>query len=345
MQQPQQQGVLGNWIAQQQIGVSAPVALRPLPGDAGQRRYFELPGQPAVLAVDSPPASEPNRAFVDITLLLAAAGLPVARLYAVDFRRGFMLLEHLGGRPLRALYAERGNAALTPALELLPRLAALPPAGLGGLPRYDRPKLRAEMALFGDWFVSQLLGIALDSDEQALLETVYERLVVSALAQPQGFVHRDYHCRNLMVADRDQSVAMIDYQDGLVGPLCYDLVSLLKDCYWRWPASVVDAAVAGYYHAVVEPQAPLSLVEFRRGFDWMGLQRHIKVLGIFARLHLRDAKSGYLDDLPLVIHYTRQVAASYPELAAFGDWFESRLMPVIASQPWFAAPPAEGAGR
>ncbi len=341
---PTQHQPLSSWLGRQ-LG-SAPVTLRPLPGDAGQRRYFELAEQPARLAAASPPASEPNRAFVDITLLLAAAGLPVAKLYAVDFARGWLLLEHLGRRPLRALYADRGAAALQPALALLPKLAALDGAALGALPRYDRSALLAELALFGDWFVGALLGVELNDDDRALLDELFETLLASAAAQPHGFVHRDYHCRNLMVADRGEALAMIDYQDGLVGPLSYDLVSLLKDCYWHWPAAEVDRAVTGYYQAVIATaDSALSEAGFRRCFDWMGLQRHLKVLGIFARLSLRDGKHGYLDDLPLVLHYTCQVASSYPQLAQFGAWFERRLMPQIERQAWFAAPPSPGSGR
>lgn len=341
---PNQHQALSAWLGRQ-LG-SDPVELRPKPGDAGQRRYFELAEQPARLAAASPPASEPNRAFVDITLLLAAAGLPVAKLYAVDFARGWLLLEHLGQRPLRALYPDRGAAALGPALAMLPKLASLEGKLLGALPRYDRSALLAELALFSDWFVGALLGIELGDDDHALLGELFDTLVASAIAQPQGFVHRDYHCRNLMVADHDDTLAMIDYQDGLIGPLSYDLVSLLKDCYWHWPTAVVDEAVADYYRTVVAvTDSALSRADFRRCFDWMGLQRHLKVLGIFARLSLRDGKHGYLDDLPLVLHYTRQVAASYPQLAQFGNWFERRLMPQIERQAWFAAPPPAGSGR
>ncbi len=329
---------LAAWLLQQLPDSAAVLPLRPLPGDAGQRRYYELAAERRYLAVYSPPHSEPNRTFVAVTQLLAANQLPVPKIYAVDFSRGFMLLQHLGAEPLRAAYAERGSEALQRGLALLPALAAIDAAQLAWLPRYDEVRLQDEMALFADWFVSALLALPLSARERELLAALFGQLVESALAQPQGFVHRDFHCRNLMLASggADAGIGLIDYQDALVGPLNYDLVSLLKDCYWQWPEATVDAAVADYYAAVIAVrQSAPTLAQFRQGFDWIGLQRHIKVLGIFARLALRDGKPQYLQALPLVIHYTLETARRYPALQPFAQWFEQRLMPSIQRQHWY----------
>jgi len=332
----QQCSELAVWLQPLLAGVDA-VRLQPLPGDAGQRRYFALPDYPHLLAVLSPPSSEPNRAFVDLSRLLTSHQQPVPKLFAVNFSGGFMLLEHLGSRPLLADYPQRGEQALQQGLALLPALAAIAPESMAGLKRFDGTLLTAEMALFEEWFIGPLLGLPLSADEQAQLTELFALLVNSALAQPQGFVHRDFHCRNLMLSASGE-IGMIDYQDAVVGPLSYDLVSLLKDCYWQWPVKTVEAAVADYYRTVVAAlPAPPTAAEFHRSFDWMGLQRHIKVLGIFARLALRDGKSQYLQDLPLVITYTLQTAAHYDELRPFAQWFEARLMPVIKRQAWHAA--------
>ncbi len=342
----EQQKALQQWLQNQLPEHAGLPVLRPLPGDAGQRRYWEIVDQPDYLVASSPPESEPNRSFIACTLLLARNGLPVPKLFAIDLSRGFFLLEHLGRQPLRSLYPTDGADALQPALSLLSSLAAIPGAELAELPEYDRAKLVAEMELFEQWFVAELLSIELNKVERSELAALYQQLATSAIEQPQGFVHRDYHCRNIMLSDTpaaELQLGIIDYQDAVVGPLSYDLVSLLKDCYWQWPSATREALVAEFYrHNIAPLEGSPSLAEFSRQFDWMGLQRHIKVLGIFARLALRDNKPGYLQDLPLVIHYTLEVAACYPQLQPFAEWFKARLMPTIAKQSWFGELGAAG---
>jgi len=335
----EQQKALQGWLVRQLPGFFGTPVLKPLPGDAGQRRYWGIVDQPHYLVASSPPESEPNRSFIACTLLLARNGLPVPKLFAIDLSRGFFLLEHLGHQPLRSVYPTEGANALKPAMTLLASLAAIPGAELAELPEYDRTKLIAEMVLFEQWFVAELLSLELNNVERSELAALYEQLATSAIEQPQGFVHRDYHCRNIMLSDTSAAqpqLGIIDYQDAVVGPLSYDLVSLLKDCYWQWPSVTREALVTEFYqHNIAPLEGAPSLAEFSRQFDWMGLQRHMKVLGIFARLALRDNKPSYLHDLPLVIHYTLEVAASYPQLQAFAEWFKARLMPAIAKQPWF----------
>jgi aminoglycoside/choline kinase family phosphotransferase len=191
------------------------------------------------------------------------------------------------------------------------------------------------MQLFPDWFVRELLGHEAVAPVTALLENMFVLLEESALQQPQVLVHRDYHVRNLMVSD--PSPGVIDFQDAIWGPITYDLVSLLRDCYVRRPPSSLDQQLEQYRQALL--RAGLLTVDdaeqFRKWFDWMGLQRHIKVLGIFARLAFRDGKQQYLDDLPLVIRYTLEVASRYEEFADFCQWFETKALPQITEKPWY----------
>jgi aminoglycoside/choline kinase family phosphotransferase len=204
------------------------------------------------------------------------------------------------------------------------------------IPRYDRALLRRELEIFSEWFVGKLLGYQLNASEQQLLDKLFTQLEDNALAQPQTFVHRDYHSRNLLLLD-DKSLGVIDFQGALWGGVTYDLVSLLRDCYLRWPAEKVKHWALDYRQQAIAARIipAVSETEFLRWFDWLGLQRHIKVLGIFARLNLRDGKTGYLNDLPLVIRYTLEVAEQYIELQAFTSWFKDMLLPLAQQQSWY----------
>lgn len=317
--------------------------LLPVAGDASNRHYFrlQLPGQ-AFITVVAPPATEKNREFLAIRQLLESAGVRVPQLFAADLEQGFMLLEDLGDR---LLLGELGDATAdahyTRACAILRQLAAVDAQALEGLPVYNRSLLAEEFSRFPTWFLQQLLGLELTDAEFHLLAELDGLLVGSALAQPQVLVHRDFHSRNLMCLPGDE-LAVIDFQDAVVGPVTYDPVSLLKDCYIRWPRERV-AAWALAHRDALHAQGLLPRVTdatFLRWLDWMGLQRHLKVLGTFARLYLRDGKSAYLQDLPLVIAYIREVLAAHAGETAvlddFRDWFEQRLLPVIEQQSWSA---------
>jgi aminoglycoside/choline kinase family phosphotransferase len=220
---------------------------------------------------------------------------------------------------------------------MLETLAAMDPNGLG-LPQYDYRALAGEMALFPEWFCDGLLGMPLEGGARDLYDALERALCERARDQRQVLVHRDFHARNLMVLN-DGDLATIDFQDAIIGPVTYDPVSLLRDCYLRWP--VEDVRRWALMHrenllrrgiAVPHPDA------FLKDFDWMGLQRHIKVLGIFARLDRRDGKPGYLPDLPRVLAYVREVLAAYPgdtALADFAAWFDEAVMPRALAQPWY----------
>jgi len=324
-----------------QSSPGAALTLRPVAGDASFRRYFRLGGcVPSRIAVYAPPASERNLEFTRIAALLRAAGVNAPQVLAHEPVNGFLLLSDLGDSLLlEALNDDSVDAHYAHAIDTLLLLQSSAVAGDGWrLPDYDEALLRREMELFPHWYLESLLGLGLDAAERALIERLFARLVASALEQPQVFVHRDYHSRNLMLPG-DGALGVIDFQDAVVGPVSYDLVSLLRDCYIAWPAQRVDAWAQGYAtRAAAAGLMPVVAPDlFQRWFDWMGLQRHIKVLGIFARLWLRDGKPGYLRDLPLVMRYTLQVAARYPECAEFHDWFRARVVPLAERQPWYTA--------
>jgi len=318
------------------------VGLSVVAGDASSRRYFRLAdGQERWILVHAPPASEKNDAFLRVRALLAGAGLRVPRLYAADLERGYLLLEDLGDRLLLpVLDAASVDAHYRRAFDLLQVLAAIPRPG--ELPAYDQALLAEELGRFPDWFAERLLGCRLAAEERVLVDAAAQLLIDSALEQPSVVVHRDFHSRNLMLCERGE-LAVIDFQDAVYGPLTYDLVSLLRDCYIRWPAQRVSDWALAFRARLLERGLPAGPDpdRFLRWFDLMGLQRHLKVLGTFARLYLRDDKPGYLRDLPLVIDYVREVLARYaceePALGALGTWFDARLLPQIRQQPWSTA--------
>jgi hypothetical protein len=317
-------------------------ALTMIAGDAGNRRYFRLAvADQSYIAVEAPPDTEKNAEFVAVRGILADAGVRVPGLLAVDMARGFMLLEDLGDRMLlSALNPDTVDGYYHSAFAVLRTLAAVghpTPA----LPAYDQALLSEELSRFGEWFVEALLGHSLQDREKALIAGFGKLLLERALEQPRVLVHRDFHSRNLMLL-ADGELAAIDFQDAVMGPVTYDLASLLKDCYIHWPANRVRQWALEYKDSLnLAAVDSISDSQFLRWFDWMGLQRHIKVLGTFARLSLRDGKSGYLEDLPLVIRYVEETLAQYageePAFAGLQDWFAEKLSPLIALQAWSAA--------
>lgn len=312
-------------------------AIAPLTGDAGFRHYYRLDTTPSLIAVFAPPQRENNPAFVTKGAALAAAGVHVPRVHAVDYQRGFMLLEDLGDQLFLPLLDSGSVGHLYSRAEQSLALIQVASADAQIFPPYSEHLLMEEMNLFEEWFATGLLAVELDSSERRMLEQTFAALAASALAQPRVVVHRDYHSRNLLQLP-DGGVGVIDFQDAVVGPFSYDLVSLLKDCYIRWPVDLVRARAVTFLRDAWCRHGKGGKVDDRQllaWFDLMGLQRHIKVLGIFARLWLRDGKPRYLHDLPLVLRYTLEVTQHYTEFSPFHRWFEQRLMPVIVAQPWY----------
>ncbi len=327
---------LTNWVMQHIPIDQHPINLLSLGGDAGFRRYFRFQTPSQWLAVDAPPETEDTTQFLAIACLIAQQGVRSPRIAAADAGQGFLLVEDMGDRLFfREADTDNADSLYQQAIStLLQFQLAQDDAAL--LPRYDRALLRRELEIFSEWFAGKLLGHSLNEAEQQQLNDVFIQLEDNALAQPQTFVHRDYHSRNLLVLD-DGSLGVIDFQGALWGGATYDLVSLLRDCYLRWPAEKVKSWALDYRQQATSAGIipAVSEADFLRWFDWLGLQRHIKVLGIFARLNLRDGKTGYLNDLPLVIRYTLEVAEQYPELQPFADWFKQTLLPLAQQHPWY----------
>lgn len=252
----------------------------------------------------------------------------------MDLAQGYVLLEDLGRAPYLDALREPGRveALYGDALAALVRIAVQGREIARELPPYDAAVLDREMRLLTEWFLPRHLGIEPDAAEQSMLRASFDFLIEAALAQPATFVHRDYHSRNLMIIP-ERNPGIIDFQDALCGPLAYDLVSLLKDCYIAWPRERVEGWVRGQ-HAALAAAGFAGLPdarEFLRQFDLIGLQRHIKVLGIFARLWYRDGKIGYLNDLPLTLAYTCDAAARHAETQAFARWLQERVAPRLAA--------------
>jgi aminoglycoside/choline kinase family phosphotransferase len=306
--------------------------IEPASADASFRRYFRVTrGADTFIVMDAPPDREKLGPYIKVANLLADAGVNVPAVLARNLDQGFLLLSDFGNRQyLSELTAGRQIDRLyDDALAALVKMQTAGPAAAAALPTYDRGLLSAEMELMPEWFLERHLGLTLGAAERALLDRLYEVLIRSALAQPVGFVHRDYHSRNLMLCTADNP-GVLDFQDAVMGPLTYDLVSLLKDCYIAWPAARVRAWIARYRELAARGGGlgvAASDAEFVAWFDLMGLQRHIKVLGIFARLYYRDGKSQYLGDLPRVLRYTQTAAAAYPETAELAEFLAARVYP------------------
>ena len=314
-------------------------------GDASPRRYFrvwldaENETARSLMAVMSPP-TEKNEAFLAIRDLLEASGIKVPRLVRAELQAGFFLLEDFGDTLLLdALRLGEASQWYPQALHILNRQRLIDPQETM-LPLYDEALLVQEMDLFPKWFLGDLLGFSASEIGQGHLQDVWTCLVENATAQPQVVVHRDFHSRNLMCLN-DGELGVIDFQDAVIGPITYDLVSLFKDCYIVWSRDAQLAWLQKAYDNLSDQEGTqdVGFTGFVKWFDLMGLQRHIKVLGIFSRLCFRDKKPQYLDDLPTVLAYVEASLQVYrdqePRLAGFADWFEADLMPRVVNQPWF----------
>ncbi|MEH6357621.1 MAG: phosphotransferase [Pseudomonadales bacterium] len=305
-------------------------------GDASFRRYFRtaaLSSGQTLIAVDAPADKEDSRPFVAIAQAWLEQGVHVPEVRAADFDLGFMLLSDLGDDlflPQLETHADSLYQAALGELVTIQRSAA--PHDYA-LPNYAADKLRQEMQLCPDWFFKQLLGLELSAEDKQRLDNVVDKLVASALEQPQVCVHRDYHSRNLMTL-ADGHVGVLDFQDAVVGPITYDLVSLLRDCYISWSDEHEEKWIGDYLQLSLQyglwPQVDMpEYAVFKRWFDWMGLQRHLKCVGIFSRLYLRDGKAGYLQDIPRTFAYLKKVCEQYTEFAEFNGWLDEVVVPAM----------------
>ena len=312
----ERQKQIGTWLAALWPGQG--FTLAPASADASFRRYFRasLDDGTTRIVMDAPPANEDCRPWLHVQQLFQAAGAHVPEVLAQDLERGFLLLSDLGDSTyLQVLDADNAAPLYADAIGALVKIqqASRP----GALPDYDAALLRRELDLFPEWFLAQHHQMVLTDAERQGLATVFERILAMNLAEPKVFVHRDYHSRNLMRIDGAGNPGIIDFQDAVYGPISYDMVSLLKDAYIEWDEDLALDWLVRYWEKARKAGLPVAadFGEFFRDYEWMGVQRHVKVLGIFARLHHRDGKDGYLKDLPLVARYLRKACERYSELS------------------------------
>lgn len=304
--------------------------LKPASADASFRRYFRLfLGSQTMIVMDAPPDREPLTTFTSVAEKFFDLGLNVPEIIDLNHEQGFMLLSDLGSdlyldmlnnKSVERLYGDAMGALIV--------LQTGTQSEPGFLPAYDKKLLSQEMSLFTDWYLSRELGKKISANQQKILSNSFRLLADSALAQPQVWVHRDYHSRNLMVTGKNNP-GILDFQDAVRGPVTYDLVSLLKDCYISWSREQVLDWVEGYHQLALESGVPVcdSAEQFQDWFDRMGVQRHLKAIGIFARLSHRDGKNGYLDNIPRTLHYIWQVCAHDKQLMPLATVLEELGVP------------------
>ena len=371
-----------DWVAQQLCCATDQIQLRLVAGDASPRRYYRVTRSVGTFSTEGrqgfkevcsciavvSPASENNRAFLSVGAKFAEFGIRSPEVWAQSLEKGWFLLEDFGDElllPLLSATAPRSPSATELyqlAFDVLLRITSIP-CDSADIPNYDAQRLSSEFTIFPEWFLSGLLKLDIDEATQLTLKNLSGYLSAIFLEQPTVWVHRDFHSRNLMLLDNDE-LGVIDYQDAVLGPITYDPASILKDCYARLPRDDQMQFLDGYLSQLKRIGGPndgsdmnqskclasqlseVSAEQFQKWFDLTGLQRHLRVLGVFARLHLRDGKSGYLADLPLVTEYVREALrlteAVNASVAEFRLWFESDVMPVISEQSWYRPIASEG---
>ena len=325
-----------DWLNAQPLPAGClPGTARPASSDASFRRYFRVDtnGTPAsLILMDAPPPQEDCRPFVHAAAVFAGAGLRVPTVYASDLTRGFLVLSDLGGRTLLQEVSDTPERADARYRQACGELVKLQRATTNGVfAPYDRDKLTAEIRLFDQWYLKHHCKTRLAAATRNALHRCYNHIIDVNLSEATVYVHRDFHSRNLMTADADTPPSVLDFQDAVIGPISYDLVSLLRDAYVCWPEEQVLDWSIRYWEQARDAGLPVpaDFGEFWTQFEFMGIQRHLKVLGIFARLNYRDNKSNYLADIPQVLAYTKQVAARYEALQPLSDLLEQ--LPVQAA--------------
>ena len=312
-------------------------SLESVSGDASFRKYYRFrtnsvhitdsatdplsnsTNDMSLIAVDSLPTHENNQAFIDTSLLLKKHAVPVPIIHHYSPQQGFFVVSDLGDDLLLPkLDSQNADKYYHAAMDTLINLQSVPTQNL---PEYSAEKLQQEMQLFTEWFLQRHQKLQPQESIQSCLDETFQLLINNALEQPQTFVHRDFHSRNLMIL-KNQHIGVIDYQDAVRGPITYDLVSLLRDCYIDWPQDRIDQWIS-YFHKQMHHSQSVELDQFNRWFDLMGLQRHLKAVGIFCRLKYRDNKAGYLNDIPRTLNYMLQVSASIPALKEFHSFLKS----------------------
>ncbi len=325
---------LKHWV--EGIDAVAGSVLTPASGDASFRRYFRLQkGSESFIVMDAPPPQEDCLPFVRVAGYLEAMGINAPRVIEADMERGYLLLTDLGSTLYLDTLEADASSADTLYEDALRALAVMQNRGAAYqalLPPYDEDLLRFELSLFHDWLCGTHLGIEFDAAEESAWQSLCDLLVNNALDQPQVFVHRDYHSRNLMVTS-ENNPGVLDFQDAVEGPVTYDLVSLLKDCYIKWPAERITRWVSAYY-ALLDRTTREAIAEpdFVQAFELMGVQRHLKAAGIFARLNHRDGKPGYMLDIPRTLSYIVDLLPRHGELGFLVQLINERGLPQLESR-------------
>ncbi|MGI9271623.1 MAG: aminoglycoside phosphotransferase family protein [Woeseiaceae bacterium] len=318
--------------------IEAVAGIDPVPAsaDASFRRYFRLQtGSHSFIVMDAPPEQEDCTPFLRIATQLEAMQLNAPRIIEANIEQGFLLLTDLGSQLYLDELTERPDSApqlYGDAMRALAKMQMNGTAYQATLPPYDEKLLRFELSLFHDWLCEKHIGIEFSADDEAQWQSLCDVLVANALDQTQVFVHRDFHSRNLMRSGSDEP-GILDFQDAVEGPYTYDLVSLLKDCYVRWPsAQIREWALAFYAMLESDTRAHADAAVFFRQFELMGVQRHLKAAGIFARLNHRDGKPGYMADIPRTLQYIVDLRSDYPELDFIGGLIVDRCLPPLRAE-------------
>lgn len=324
---------LSNWLKQY---FGDEVSINLICGDASFRRYFRIQHQGCRYIVsDSPIDLVPIGPFVAMAKAYQDAGLLVPKVLATCDEYGFVLQTDVGELQLLSVL-NRDNVTnyYQQALTLLPVIASVTDTDNGPLADYDASFVAKELTIFVDWLLEEHLDYALSNNEQQMITSTFSALTQNVITQPKVGMHRDYHSRNLLL--NEQALAVIDFQDAVLGPITYDAVSLLRDCYVRWPDNIVNQLMKYHYQLAIEHQLMDSNVGFstyQQWFDLMGIQRHIKAAGIFARLYHRDGKRGYLADIPLTLQYIVDIGTQYPQIADFSAWIAEAIVPLVKQLP------------
>jgi len=301
-------------------------------GDAGFRCYYRFSHQgKSFIAVDAPIDKSDNPAFMFMQKLLSQQDILVPEIIAVDLSLGFFCLSDFGNVLLsETLTLDNMSNVYQQAIDILPKVHLGLSSEDKSIAHYDQAFVKRELDIFTEWLVEEHLSIILSDTEQAQLSTCFNMLNENMLQQPQVLIHRDFHSRNIMVLENGE-LGIIDFQDAVIGPITYDIVSLLRDCYIKWPQDKV-AALLQYYIELVTPHAQLdniSTAQWQRWFDLTGIQRHLKASGIFARLHHRDGKSGYLNDIPLTLSYLVDISKQYDEFSFLYQLLIKKILPAM----------------
>lgn len=304
--------------------------LEPASEDASFRHYYRLTlASESFIVMDAPPEQEDCEPFVRVSNILHACNVNVPIIHNIDLEQGFLLLSDLGDEHyLNKLNAETVNNLYSDAIRTIVLMQV--GSDTAELEKYDEPLLRREMSLFTDWLLDKHLGLALNTNQAKAIDDLFNLLVTNALEQPQVFVHRDFHSRNLMLTT-ENNPGVIDFQDAVHGPITYDLMSLLKDCYIKWDNDEINAWIDFYLSelAVRDDKLEIDREQFQRWFDLMGVQRHLKASGIFARLSHRDSKHGFLKDIPRTLSYIVDLKTKYEELLPLCQLIEESILPAL----------------